>query len=61
MARKLGLRSVTVFSDNSKGKATAFGTLPTRRKFEIAGIFDVGMFEYDSSLFYAVRFGSRLP
>ncbi len=36
----------------AKGKATAFGTLPTRRTFYIAGIFDVGMYEYDSSFVF---------
>ena len=35
-----------------RGKATAFGTIPTRRKFKIAGIFNVGMYEYDSSFIF---------
>ena len=34
----------------ARGEATAFGTLPTRRTYRVAGIFDVGMHEYDSSL-----------
>jgi lipoprotein-releasing system permease protein len=36
----------------ARGKATAFGTLPTRRSFKVAGIFDVGMHEYDTSFIF---------
>ena len=53
MARKLGLKvGDSVSLTSAKGKATAFGTVPTRRKFKIAGIFDVGMYEYDSSFVF---------
>lgn len=36
----------------ARGEATAFGTLPTRRTYRVAGIFDVGMHEYDSSFVF---------
>ena len=36
----------------ARGKATAFGTLPTRRSFKVAGVFDVGMHEYDTSFIF---------
>ena len=50
---KLGLKlgdALTLTS--AKGEVTAFGTLPKRQRFEIAGIFDVGMHEYDSSFVF---------
>jgi lipoprotein-releasing system permease protein len=53
MAFKLGVNqgdNVTLTS--AKGMPTAFGTLPLRRTFTIAGIFDVGMYEYDSSFVF---------
>ena len=53
MARKLGLKlGDSVSLTTAKGKATAFGTVPTRRKFKIGGIFNVGMYEYDSSFVF---------
>ncbi len=36
----------------ARGEATAFGTLPKRRTFRVAGIFDVGMHEYDNSFVF---------
>ena len=53
MALKLGVNygnSITLTT--ARGKTTAFGTVPMRRKFKIAGIFDVGMYEYDSSFVF---------
>ncbi len=35
-----------------KGTATPFGTVPRIRSFEVAAIFEVGMFEYDSSFVF---------
>jgi lipoprotein-releasing system permease protein len=53
MADKLKLRigdSITLMSP--KGKASPFGTIPRSRAFTIAVIFDVGMYEYDSSFIF---------
>ena len=35
-----------------KGTATPFGTVPRIRSFEVVAIFEVGMFEYDSSFVF---------
>lgn len=35
-----------------QGSATAFGTMPRSRAYEIAAIFEVGMYEYDNSFVY---------
>ncbi len=35
-----------------KGKASPFGTIPRSRQFTVAMIFDVGMYEYDSSFIF---------
>lgn len=35
-----------------QGAATAFGTVPRSKTYEIVAIFDVGMFEYDSTFVY---------
>ncbi|MEQ8967184.1 MAG: lipoprotein-releasing ABC transporter permease subunit [Azospirillaceae bacterium] len=53
MAQKLGLwlgDSITLISP--EGNTTVFGTVPRMRDYEIAAIFDVGMFEYDSAFVY---------
>ncbi|MEK9925564.1 MAG: lipoprotein-releasing ABC transporter permease subunit [Alphaproteobacteria bacterium] len=50
---KLGLKPGDALTlTSAKGEVTAFGTLPKRQRFEIAGIFDVGMHEYDSSFVF---------
>ena len=36
----------------AKGRTTPFGTLPQRRTFTVAGIFNVGMFEYDKAFIF---------
>jgi len=57
MAFRLGVGvgdTLTLLS--SKGKTTAFGSVPLRQKFKIAGLFDVGMHEYDANfLFMTLR------
>ena len=35
-----------------KGKASPFGTIPRTRSFRVAGIFDVGMFEYNDNFLF---------
>jgi lipoprotein-releasing system permease protein len=35
-----------------KGTATAFGTMPRMKTYEIGAIFEVGMFEYDNSFVF---------
>ncbi|MGC6518208.1 MAG: lipoprotein-releasing ABC transporter permease subunit [Candidatus Puniceispirillaceae bacterium] len=53
MAFRLGVKtgdSLTLLS--SKGRVTAFGSVPQRQKFKIAGIFDVGMHEYDANFLF---------
>ena len=35
-----------------KGNVTAFGTIPKTRAFKVVGIFEIGMFEYDSHFIY---------
>lgn len=53
MAFKTGIApGGTITLTTARGKATAFGTLPTRRSFKVAGIFDVGMHEYDTSFIF---------
>lgn len=53
LAEKLGL----VLGDkinlvSPQGNATAFGTMPRTRTFEIAGVFDAGMIQYDTSFVF---------
>ena len=53
LARTLGVipgESVTVISP--QGALTAVGMVPKMRRFVVAGTFEVGMYEYDSSLAY---------
>jgi len=53
MAEKLHLSigdNITLISP--KGKASPFGTIPRSRSFTVAVIFDVGMYEYDSSFIF---------
>lgn len=53
LARKLGLRlgdQITLISPQST--TTPFGTVPRLGRYRVAAIFDVGMFEYDSSFVY---------
>jgi len=53
LARTLGVKegdSITLVG--ARGRSTPFGTLPQRRTFKIAGLFDVGMFEYDKGFIF---------
>jgi len=53
MAQKFGVTvgdSITLISP--QGNATAFGTVPRLRAYRVAAVFDVGMFEYDSSFIF---------
>jgi lipoprotein-releasing system permease protein len=53
MAQKFGVNpgdAITLISP--QGNATAFGTVPRVRAYKVAAIFDVGMYEYDSSFVY---------
>jgi lipoprotein-releasing system permease protein len=53
MAARMGLRlgsQVTLISP--KGAATAFGSVPRVKSFKVGGIFEIGMFEYDSSFVF---------
>ncbi len=43
-----------------RGNTTAFGTVPRMRAYEIAAVFDVGMFEYDSGFVYMPLEGAQL-
>jgi lipoprotein-releasing system permease protein len=53
LAQRLGVGvggHVTLISP--QGTATAFGTMPRLKTYEIAALFDVGMYEYDNSYIY---------
>jgi lipoprotein-releasing system permease protein len=53
MAQRMGLGVGSQISLISpQGAATAFGTMPRIKSFRIAGLFEVGMYEYDSSFVY---------
>lgn len=53
LAHKLGLYvgdEVTLISPN--GKVTAFGSVPRIKSYRIAGLFSMGMYEYDSNFLF---------
>lgn len=53
MAQRFGLSvgdSITLISP--RGNVTAFGTVPRMRAYRVAALFNVGMYEYDSSFIY---------
>jgi lipoprotein-releasing system permease protein len=53
LAKNLGLfMGDTVDVISPMGNITPFGMMPKMRRFKIAGIFNTGMFEYDSTLAY---------
>ena len=50
LADKLGVMvgdEITLISPN--GKVTAFGSVPRMKSYDIVGLFDVGMYEYDAN------------
>ncbi|MHA1152416.1 MAG: lipoprotein-releasing ABC transporter permease subunit [Alphaproteobacteria bacterium] len=66
MAQKLGLKigdSLTVISP--QGTTTVMGTVPRMKSYRIAALFQVGMYEYDSTFIYmplaAAQLFFRLP
>lgn len=53
LAYKLGVRvgdSINLISP--KGTVTAFGTVPRMRAYQVAALFDIGMYEYDSAFIF---------
>jgi len=53
LAKNLGLfLGDTVDVISPMGNITPFGMMPKMRRFQVAGIFNTGMFEYDSTLAY---------
>ena len=53
MSQQMGLRVGSTFKAISpQTTATMGGTLPRIKEFEVVAIFDVGMYEYDSSFIY---------
>jgi lipoprotein-releasing system permease protein len=53
LAERMGLSvgdRITLISP--KGNITAFGTVPRMRAYQIIGLFDIGMFEYDSGFIF---------
>ena len=66
LARRLGITvgsPITLISP--QGTATAFGTMPRIKTYQVAALFDVGMYEYDNSFIYvpleAAQLFFRLP
>jgi lipoprotein-releasing system permease protein len=54
LARRLGVAvgsPITVLSP--QGTATAFGTMPRVKTYQVVALFNVGMYEYDNSFIYA--------
>ena len=53
LARKMGVvegDKITLLSPN--GKVTAFGSVPRMKSYQVVGLFDSGMFEYDSNFVF---------
>ena len=53
LAQKMGLMTgdeITLISPN--GKITAFGTVPRMKSYRIAGLFELGMYEYDANFIF---------
>jgi lipoprotein-releasing system permease protein len=53
LARNLGvLKGDAVYLISSRGMISPIGYLPAMKRFEVVGLFESGMFEYDGSLAY---------
>jgi lipoprotein-releasing system permease protein len=53
LARTLGaFVGSTITAISPRGAVTAVGTIPKMRPFRVVGIFEVGLYEYDSALAY---------
>ncbi|MFA5072373.1 MAG: lipoprotein-releasing ABC transporter permease subunit [Nitrospirota bacterium] len=53
LARKLGvLVGDTITMVNPLGEETALGIVPTMKKFEVRGLFDAGMYDYNTGFVY---------
>ncbi len=53
LARKMGIvegDKITLLSPN--GKITAFGTVPRMKSYQVIGMFDSGMYEYDANFIF---------
>lgn len=53
LARKMGVvegDKITLLSPN--GKVTAFGSVPRMKSYQVVGLFDSGMYEYDSNFVF---------
>ena len=53
LARKMGIvegDKITLLSPN--GKVTAFGTVPRMKSYQVIGLFDSGMYEYDANFIF---------
>jgi lipoprotein-releasing system permease protein len=60
MARSLGvMRGDRVRIITPDGPLTPMGVIPRMKTFRVAGIFDTGMFEYDSTLIYTSLAAAR--
>src|SRR6516162_4889831 len=66
LARRLGIAvgsAITIISP--QGVATAFGTMPRIKTYNVVALFDVGMYEYDNSFIFvpleAAQLFFRLP
>ena len=66
LARRLGVAvgsAITIISP--QGTATAFGTMPRIKTYNVVALFDVGMYEYDNSFIFvpleAAQLLFRLP
>ena len=61
LARRLGVAvggAITIISP--QGTATAFGTMPRVKTYQVVALFNVGMYEYDNSFIYAPLAAAQL-